>query len=156
STSSAVNATLYGSARISYIVAKEGQLPGVLERKVWDRPIEGLLIVAGITLLVANLFDVTSISTMGSAGFLLIFTAVNYANFRLYKRTGANRVLAVVGAVVCAGALGALVWETLRTTPANVLVLVVMGALAFTIEGLYRAITGREIRPVFRKDGCPE
>lgn len=151
STSSAVNATLYGSARISYIVAKEGQLPRVLEKKVWDRPVEGLLIVAGITLLVGNLFDVSSISTMGSAGFLLIFAAVNYANFRLYKRTGANRVLAAVGAVVCTGALGALVWETLRTAPANVWVLVVMGALAFTIEGFYRAITGREIRPVFKR-----
>ena len=153
STSSAVNATLYGSARISYIVAKEGQLPRVLGKKVWDKPIEGLLIVAGLTLLAANLFDVSSISTMGSAGFLLIFAAVNYANFRLYKRTGANRFIAAVGAFICVTALGALVWETLRTTPENILVLIVMGALAFTIEGLYRVITGREIKPVFGRDG---
>ena len=91
------------------------------------------------------------VSTMGSAGFLLIFAAVNYANFRLYKRTGANRFIAAVGAFVCVTALGALVWETFRTTPANIWVLVVMGVLAFTIEGLYRAMTGREIKSVFKR-----
>jgi hypothetical protein len=153
STSSAVNATLYGSARISYIIAKEGQLPPVLDKKVWNKPVEGLFIVAGLTLLVANLFDVTSISTMGSAGFLLIFAAVNYANFRLYKRTGGNRVIAMLGAVVCMVALGALVWETLQTNPANIWVLVVMGGAAFAIEGVYRTITGREIKPALGPDG---
>ncbi|MEJ2720579.1 MAG: APC family permease, partial [bacterium] len=47
STASAINATLYGAARISYIIAKDGELPAVLERKVWHNPVEGLLIMAG-------------------------------------------------------------------------------------------------------------
>ena len=32
STGSAINATLYGSARISYVIAKDGELPAQLER----------------------------------------------------------------------------------------------------------------------------
>lgn len=44
STLSAINATLYGAARLSYTIAKDGELPAVLERKLWNRPVEGLLI----------------------------------------------------------------------------------------------------------------
>jgi hypothetical protein len=37
--------------------------------------------------LIANIFDLSSISVMGSAGFLLIFAAVNAANTVLAKET---------------------------------------------------------------------
>jgi hypothetical protein len=67
STASALNATLYGTSRLSYIIAKSGELPSTLEKKVWNKPIEGLLITSGLTLISANLFDVSGISTMGSS-----------------------------------------------------------------------------------------
>ncbi|MDQ2707102.1 MAG: hypothetical protein M3Z25_05480 [Actinomycetota bacterium] len=35
STASAINATLYGSARLTYVIAKSGQLPTELERPIW-------------------------------------------------------------------------------------------------------------------------
>ena len=92
STASAINATLYGAARLSYSIARDGELPATLERKVWGQPIEGLLITAGLTLLIANVFDLTSIATLGSAGFLLIFAAVNVANARHASHAG-SRVL---------------------------------------------------------------
>ena len=59
STASAINATLYGAARLSYCIARDGELPAMLERKVWGEPMEGLLITAGLTLLMANAFDLT-------------------------------------------------------------------------------------------------
>jgi hypothetical protein len=40
--------------------------------------------------LVANAFDLTSIATLGSAGFLLIFAAVNAANARHTRHTGSR------------------------------------------------------------------
>ena len=46
STASAINATLYGSARLSYCIARDGELPAFLERKVWGEPVEGVLITA--------------------------------------------------------------------------------------------------------------
>src|SRR5690606_9396582 len=75
STGSAINATLYGTARVSYIIAKDGELPVELEKNIWNRPISGLLITAVLTLIIANIFDISSIATMGSAGFLIIFAA---------------------------------------------------------------------------------
>lgn len=42
---------------------------------------------AALTLVVANLFDLSSISTPGSAGFLLIFVVVNVGNARRAAET---------------------------------------------------------------------
>jgi len=152
STGSAINATFYGASRISYIIAKDGELPEMLERKIWNRPVEGLLITSGLTLLVANLFDLTSISMMGSAGFLLIFAAVNAAHVRLYAKTGSHRWIAILGVAVCLSALGALIWQRATTSPKELGVLGVMVGLAFTIEIVYRVVTGREIRPLLEWD----
>jgi amino acid transporter len=146
STGSAINATLYGAARISYIIAKEGELPEMLERKIWNRPIEGLFVTSGLTLLVANLFDLSSISMMGSAGFLLIFAGVNGANVRLYAKTGSHRWIAALGVIVCLSALGALVWQKTTASPKELWILGVMVGLVFAIEALYRGVTGRIIR----------
>lgn len=138
STSSAINATLYGAARVSYVIAKQGELPEFIERRVWKGATEGLLITCGMTLLVANSFDLTHISMMGSAGFLLIFAAVNAANAKLHRETGARLWLCVTGTVVCLLALAALVWQTAHMHPLNLLVLGGILALAFTMEFIYR------------------
>ncbi len=145
STASAINATLYGAARLSYCIARDGELPAMLERKVWGEPLEGLLITAGLTLFTANAFDLTSISTLGSAGFLLIFAAVNAANARRAAHTNSHVWISAAGAVACLAALGALLWQTATTAPAKLSVLAAMVALAVIIEGGYR-LTRRELR----------
>jgi len=145
STASAINATLYGAARLSYCIARDGELPAILERKVWGEPVEGLLITAGLTLFMANAFDLTSISTLGSGGFLLIFAAVNAANVRQASITGSRRWISVAGAVACLAAFCALVWQTARSGPDKLWILAAMIALAATIEGSYR-LAKRQIR----------
>lgn len=145
STASAINATLYGAGRLSYVIAKDGELPNFLKREMWDKPLEGLLITAATTIVVANLFDLSSISTMGSAGFLLIFAAVNAANVRLADKTAGRRWISIVGVGACLAALGALLWETIRTAPGRIFVLVIMAGMALAIEMGYRLFTGRRI-----------
>jgi amino acid transporter len=151
STGSAINATLYGTARISYVIAKEGELPEGLEKKVWKRPIEGLLITSGLTLMVANLFDLSRISVMGSSGFLLIFAAVNMANARLSATTGSRRWIPALGAAVCLGALAILIAQRATTSPEELLIPVAMVGSAFLVETIYRRITGRSIKSLQRK-----
>jgi amino acid transporter len=146
STASAINATLYGAARLSYTIAREGELPAALEKKVWSRPVEGLLITTVLTLVVANFFDLSRLSTMGSAGFLLIFAAVNAANVVLAVETGSRRWLSAAGGAACLAALGALIWYSATQSPGDLWVLAAMVGLAFTIEGAYRLATGRELR----------
>jgi amino acid transporter len=145
STASAINATLYGAARLSFCIARDRELPAVLERRVWGEPAVGLLITAGLTLVVANAFDLTSISTLGSAGFLLIFAAVNAANARRAPDTNSRGWISATGAIACIAALGALIWQTARTGPAKLWVLAAMVVMAVTVEGGYR-LAKRELR----------
>ncbi len=146
STSSAINATLYGSARISYTIAKDGELPVELEKKIWNRPLEGLLITSGITLLVANLFDLTSISTMGSSGFLLIFAAVNISNAKLSSDTVSKKWISIIGAVICFTALIILLVQQTINDPKQLIVFASMVGLSFIIEFVYRRLTRRSIK----------
>lgn len=144
STASAINATLYGAARLSFTIARDRELPVILEKKVWGEP-DGLLITAGLTLFAANAFDLTSISTLGSAGFLLIFAAVNAANAHKSVHTKSLRWISSSGAIACLIALGALIWQTAATDPMKLWVLAAMVALAVSIEGAYR-LAKHEIR----------
>ena len=91
----------------------------------------------------ANLVNLSSLSTMGSAGFLLIFAAVNAANAMLAKQTRSRRWLSMLGAVLCLAALGTLLWQTLQDAPERLWVLVAMLATAFMIEWVFRLTTRR-------------
>ncbi len=138
STTSAINATLYGTARLSYIIAKVGELPEFLEYKIWNKPLEGLLITTGVTLITANLLNLRNISTIGSAGFLIIFGMVNLANVRLRESTGSRWYISEFGAICCALALCFLVYETLQSAPESILILAAVLILSVTVELAYQ------------------
>jgi amino acid transporter len=144
STTSAINATLYGTARLSWTIARSGELPEAFDKKVWDRPIEGLLVTTGLTLVVANAFNLSSIALTGSAAFLIIFAAVNTAAARLAKRT-MQRMLAVSAAVACFASLAALIMEERSHNPWGVVVVGCLVAGSFALEATYRKFTRREI-----------
>lgn len=145
STASAINATIYGAARLSYVIAKDGELPEVLEKKVWGKPLEGLLITSVATLLIANLADLSDMSTMGSAGFLIIFAAVNGANVKMAQQTQSRKSISILGTILCLAALASLIWQTAASTPQQLWVLVIMVGTAFCIEAAFRLITGRKL-----------
>ena len=151
STGSAINATLYGTARVSYVIAKDGELPEKLDHMVWKRPIEGLLITSGLTLLIANLFNLTDISIIGSSGFLIIFAGVNLANVRLANKTGAKRWISLTGFGLCLLALSILIVQIAATSPRELSFLVLLVVLAFSAEVIYRRITKRTIKSSLRK-----
>ncbi|MEJ2024548.1 MAG: APC family permease, partial [Deltaproteobacteria bacterium] len=146
STFSAINATLYGSARLSYTLAREGELPEFLENRVWNKPIEGLIITAVLSLLLANLGDLSSISMMGSAGFLIIFATVNAANVKMAATTKSRKWISAAGVIACAIALGALIWQTATTAPTHLWVLAGMLLFSFGMELVYRRYRRHSIR----------
>jgi amino acid transporter len=116
-TFSAINATLYGSARLGFALAKDGEMPQVLERKAWNEPVAGVLTAGGLALLVANLVDLRSIAMIASGGFLLVFAATNAAATRLAAETGGNVWISGTAAVGCFAALATLLAETAQDNP---------------------------------------
>lgn len=142
-TFSAINATLYGSARLASSIAAEGEAPKFLEKRVWNQPVPGLALTAGLALVLANLADLSAISSMGSAGFLVIFAFVNAANFVRSKEAKSSRLVAGLGVLACVGALAALIGHTARSDPSQLWVLAGLVGLGFVIEGLYLAFRNR-------------
>jgi hypothetical protein len=126
-TLSAINATLYGTARLSYAIAVEGELPPVLERRVWNEPV-GLLITAAVALALANLLELTAIAAVASAVFLAVFAAVDAAATRVTH--GIRRVVAVTGTIGCLVALVVLAIDTAERNPVALIVLVAMATVS--------------------------
>lgn len=145
STASAINATLYGAAKFTYLMAHDGELPERLGRPIWNRPIGGLIATTLGTLVIVNTIDIKGISLMGSAGFLIVFAAVNLAAPRLVAPTRAGRALSVAGAVACTGSLVALTVYAVTHIPAQLGILGGMLAVAVIGEAIIRrSPRGRE------------
>lgn len=142
---SAINASLYGSARITFILAKQGQL-FLLPHGLKDRPTGGLFLIAALTLLVANFLDLNSISILGSAGFLLIFSAVNAANFRLRRHTKSRGLFPFIGMLSCLLALLLLLSFTWQKSHKHLVELVAMVGLVFIFQGIYQKFHSRRRR----------
>ncbi len=146
STASAINATLFGGANVSYMIAKEGELPELFERKIWGRGTEGLFITSGLVLLCANFFQLDGIAMLGSASFLVIYGVVNIAHLRLYRETGAQPFLIWLSIICCFASLGVLFFYEVRTSPMTLAAFGAVIALSFIIEAVYRGISRRELK----------
>ncbi len=141
STSSAINATLYGGARVSYLIAKTGGLPKNFTRRLWRQGSEGLLILAIFSILFALSFNLENISIAGSLGFLIIFASVNYVNFKLYKETRSNRWISFLAFVLCIVSIAVLIGYNYEHHPHNLLSSSIVLAATFVFEALYRTFT---------------
>jgi amino acid transporter len=124
STGSAINATLFATARLAYIVAKDRELPAALDHKnpegVPDRAVIGL---GGAAAVLAAIGSLTLLVEAASLAFLFTFCIVSGLAF--LQRAG-SRMLTASGTVTAALACLALVWHLLRSEP---WALVVLGAL---------------------------
>ena len=144
STFSAINATIYGNARLGYIIAKYGMLPKALmdEDKRSGVPFKGVLYTTVLSLLLANSIDLTQIAIIGSAGFLLIFFIVNISAYRLHTTIGASRTVLMTSSILTLLALSTLLLHTYRTNPDAIMIF--MGFII--ISGIFELIYGRYVR----------
>ena len=148
STASAVNATLFGSTNIAYQIAKNGGLPPAFDRKLWGRDVEGLFITSGVVLGFVLLFPLSAVASMGSAAFLLVYSAVNIGHLRIRKQTGANAWLVGASAITCLILFFVLLHNMVVTAPTSAVALGVTLAGSFVFEILYRRRTGRSFRRI--------
>ncbi len=145
STASAINATLFGSANVCYMIARDGELPSDLARTMWKDATGGLLLTAGLVVLVMLCFDLSGIAMMGSAAFLLVYAAVNGGHLRVLKQTGANSAIVWLSLITCLVMFAILSVYTYQQQPAALVALVVIAAASFGAEWSYRRLTGRRI-----------
>jgi amino acid transporter len=146
STASAINATLYGGANVSYMIGRHGELPAFFERKLWRNSFEGLFITAGLVILVTNLLDLGGIAVLGSAFFLIVYSAVNIAHLRLLDSTKAKAGIIWLSLATCVAFLFVLLYRESLKSPRTLTVLTLVAAGCFIGEWTYRHFTRRVLR----------
>jgi amino acid transporter len=138
-TAGATNAGLYPAAGLSDRLAQTGQFPGLMARRLGGRVSAGLLIEAAACLLLALVFKLDAIASIGSAVALLIFTFITAAHFRVRAETGASAPVLTVAIAAAGTVLVTFVFTTLIHEPASVATLLAILVLSVALDFGWKA-----------------
>src|SRR6186997_1832692 len=141
-TSSSVNATLYAAGGLTGMLAGAGQFPPFFGRGSRLGAHAGMLITAGIVLVVSNLVNLSAIASVGSACSLVIFLLVGVAAFRRRADTGANAMIVLAGIAATAVVLAFFAVDTLRNAPETFIAIVAITALAVVLDLVWKRSRG--------------
>ncbi|MDX6745800.1 APC family permease [Polaribacter sp. PL03] len=139
STFSAINATILGSGRVNYDIAKDNELPQCFCHILWGKPI-GLLITAVLSIALVNLFDLKSISTAGSVGFLLIFSIVNFIAYKKHKELQSKKWIHFLAFIFCFFAFLVLIIQQYTNNKTGVIISLSIIIICFILEWLYKKV----------------
>jgi len=147
-TAGATNAGLYPAPGLCDRLAETGQFPGLMARRLGGRASVGLLIAAAACLVLALLFNLDAIASIGSAVALLIFTLITAAHFRVRSETGANVVM-LAAAILAAGVvLLTFVFTTLIQEPASIVTLLIILVLSVALDFGWKRVRDTRTRNV--------
>lgn len=146
STSSAINATLYGGANVSYLMAKKGELPDFFDRRLWLDGKEGLLLTSVLVILLILFLNLSSVAMMGSAAFLIIYAGVNFAHLKLYQDTGANKYIIYLAILGCLFSFSVLTYYEIHNSPLTLIILCIAFIFSFLFEWIYRKFYSRTLK----------
>jgi amino acid transporter len=144
SISSAMNATIFGGANISYSLAKDGELPEFFERKLWFKSREGLYITSGLGILVVLLFHIEEIAALTSSIFTIIYIVVIYSHLKLADRFGGNKIVILINLVIITGIFLTLLYYQFKHQPLAFYGTISAIGIALLVEILFRKIKSRD------------
>jgi len=145
-TAAALNATLFGAANVCYMIARDGELPGIFDRMAWKRAPEGLFLTTGLVLVFVLFFDLSSVAMMGSGAFLFIYAAVSASHLRLMAETGGRPLLIWLSIVSCLALLAVLGGNMFVHSPPAFWTMLGLLPVCFGLEWAYRRGAGRTIK----------
>ena len=122
STASAFNASLYGSSRMTYVMARDGIFPKFFKKvsKKSRVPFISIITISGITLIFTLALDLAQIANLASSIFLLLFAIVSLSGFILRKKIKANFIIPLVGFILATGLFGIFTWNLIRSVISEV------------------------------------
>jgi amino acid transporter len=142
-TASSVNATLYASKGLTSMLAEAGQFPTFFGQSSRLGPNGGLLITAGLVLVISNLVDLSAIASVGSACSLLIFFLVGASGYRLRSETGAKGLIVLVAMAATAVVLVFFSIDTLRNAPQTFTAIVAIALLSVVLDIVWKRARGK-------------
>ena len=141
-TASSVNATLYASRGLTGMLAEAGQFPPFFGPASRLGPNAGMLITAGIVLVLANTVDLSAIASVGSACSLLVYILIGIAAYRLRGEIGANLGIIVVAVAATSIVLVFFAIDTARNAPEIFVAMVAITALALLLDVVWKRARG--------------
>jgi len=135
-TFSAINATIYGNSRLAFSLGIEGELP-LVDKKDADNPKYGVVTTIILSLVMANLIDLTEIAIIGSASFLLIFAVTNLSALRLRKEIEGQAWIFLLAFLSALVALITLMVHTYHSSPNAVYIFMAFIGLSLLFELSY-------------------
>ncbi|MDS0282702.1 APC family permease [Haloarcula onubensis] len=136
STASALNATLFSTARLVRQLATEDMLPSRLTTADGE-PVRSLALLGALTMLLSAFGSLDAISSFASLAFVTIFGLISYLAFRYRSASrwsSAGPVLGVLGAV---STVVALCWYLATQEFGTFLVVLTLSTLVMLLELLY-------------------
>ena len=124
------------------MLAAQGQFPTFFGRGSRLGPHAGMLITAGIVLVVSNVVDLSAIASVGSACSLLVFLLIGVAALRLRAEIGASMPVALAALGATAVVLVFFAIDTLRNAPQTFTAIVVIAALAVLLDTIWKHVRG--------------
>jgi amino acid transporter len=147
-TSGATNAGLYPAVGLADQLAANGQFPPLMARRIGGRAPAGLVIAAGLVIVMVLLLDLSAIASIGSAVALMVFTFVTVGHLRLRPETGANIVLLGLALATSGVALLTFLLTTLIQEPASVVTLIAILVISVALDAVWTRQRERVAPPV--------
>ncbi|MFB6164593.1 MAG: APC family permease [Haloarculaceae archaeon] len=136
STASAINATLFSSARLSKRLATEDLLPSQIESDS-DDPLRALLVLGALTSAFTVLGSLDGITSFASLAFITIFGGVSLLALREREQAVATWALPGLGVVGAAATVVALLWHLYATERGVFATVVAIAVVVIAVELLY-------------------
>jgi amino acid transporter len=146
STASSINANLYAVTNVTYQLAKEGELPAEFGEPIAHSR-EGLLISAGLIILLNSFLDLSEIAAVGSITILLVHLVVHLGHLKLRHETGASLALILLTIATIIMTVGYALDYAIKDSPKIIWVVVGSLLVAFIAEFLLFKLTQRRVQP---------
>ncbi len=99
-TSSAINGTIFGSARLLTVISADGYFPKFLEKRKKDIPQRAIITITVIASILILAGGLKLILEFGSITFLLVSLLIAMANYKIRKKTESSfflTIMAIIG-----------------------------------------------------------
>jgi amino acid transporter len=141
-TSSSVNATLYASGGLTGMLAAAGQFPPFFGKESRLGRHAGMLITAGLVLVISNVVDLSAIASVGSACSLVVFLLVGISAYRLRAETGSIAVIVLTAIGATAVVLVFFAVDTVRNAPETFAAIVALTVLSVVLDFVWKRARG--------------
>jgi amino acid transporter len=139
-TASSINSNVFAAGGLTQTLSQLAQFPPIFGEPGRFRGTRGVTVTVVLVLILANVFDLSAIASLGSAVSLVVFLVVCLAGLQLRAETGANAPVIVLTMVATTLVLVLFAIDTARNAPQTFTAMIVLGVLAVVLDLVWKRV----------------